>query len=77
MLEINIYFDGGRTWREQRITLNMVVTKKREKIACSDEVTDYFNQLVVLLRAEAPSLFSTAPDAIFCQNQCCKEKGGK
>ncbi len=72
---INIYFDRGRTWREQRITLNMVVTKKREKIACSDEVTDYFNQLVVLLRAEAPSLFSTAPDAIFCQNQCCKEKG--
>ncbi|MEK7648633.1 MAG: HD domain-containing protein [Patescibacteria group bacterium] len=71
---INIYFDRGRTWREQRISLDMVVNKKREKIACSEEVMDYFNQLVVLLKAEAPDLFSKTTDGAPCTNPCCRDK---
>ena len=71
---INIYFDRGRTWREQRISIDMVVNKKREKIACSPEVTDYFEQLVMLLKEQEPDLFSTTNGVCLCENPCCASK---
>jgi len=69
---INIYFDRGRTWREQRISLDMVITKKTEKMSCSPEVMDYFNQLIVLLKKDAPDLFSTTMGVNTCVNPCCR-----
>jgi len=54
---LNIYEDGGRTWREKNITLQMLIDHKKEKVAQSSEVEKYFNELIKLLKKEEKTLF--------------------
>lgn len=52
-----IYADGGRTWKEENITLEMLISHKADKVAVSPEIETYFNELIGLLRGEK-GLFS-------------------
>lgn len=47
-----IYSDGGRTWKEEGITLEMLVSHKAAKVAVSPEIQAYFNEIVELLAGE-------------------------
>jgi putative hydrolases of HD superfamily len=44
--------DGGKMWREKKVTLDMLISNKAPKVAFSPEVEPYFNELVSLLRVE-------------------------
>jgi len=56
---IAVYLDGGYSWKKQGITLEQVITKKRDVIAHSDSlVFDYFSQLIALLKKEELELFN-------------------
>lgn len=54
---LNIYTDGGRTWREKGVTIDMLVEHKKEKVAVSPEIEIYFNDLIALLREREGELF--------------------
>lgn len=54
---IKLYLDGGRTWREKAVTLEMLFESKKDKAALSPEIKLYFDELMVLLRKEETSLF--------------------
>lgn len=51
------YVDGGRTWREEGITIDMIVTMKQEHIDRSPELKLYFDSFVEHLRGR-PELFT-------------------
>jgi putative hydrolase of HD superfamily len=50
---INIYLDGGRTWKENDITLELLKEKKKEKVAVSPYVEKIFQELVAILEKES------------------------
>lgn len=54
---LNIYTDGGRTWKERGITIKMLVDYKKDKVAVSPEVESCFNDLIILLKKEKRQLF--------------------
>lgn len=54
---LNIYLDGGRTWKEKGVTIQMLVDFKKEKVACSPEVQLCFDELIGLLRKDEVKLF--------------------
>lgn len=54
---LNIYTDGGRTWKEKGVTIDMLVEHKKEKVAVSPEIEVYFNDLIAILREEEKMLF--------------------
>jgi len=54
---LNIYTDGGRTWREIGITIQMLIDAKKDKVALSPEVEECFEDLVSLLKKEEKHLF--------------------
>ncbi|MFZ3031981.1 MAG: HD domain-containing protein [Candidatus Moraniibacteriota bacterium] len=54
---VKLYLDGGRTWREKEVTLEMVYENKKNKVALSPEIKNYFDEFMVLLRKEEASLF--------------------
>ena len=54
---IKIYLDGGRTWKEKEITLEMAYKSKKDKVALSPEIQSYFDELMTLLRKEEKELF--------------------
>ena len=54
---IKIYLDNGRTWKEKGVTLEMAYESKKDKVAFSPEITEYFEELMTLLRAEQERLF--------------------
>lgn len=54
---LNIYTDGGRTWKEKGVTIDMLVEHKKEKVAVSPEIEVYFNDLIAILREEEKVLF--------------------
>jgi putative hydrolase of HD superfamily len=56
---INIYLDGGRTWKEMGVTLDMNVSGKMPKIAVCEEVKDYYDELLHLLRKDEAKYFAT------------------
>lgn len=53
------YDDAGRTWREQGVTLQMLLDKKGPQVAVSKEVQEYFGELANLLERNQESLFGT------------------
>ncbi len=55
---VNIYLDGGRSWKECGVTRDMLIENKTEKIACSPEVTRYFKEIIAILKKEEPELFA-------------------
>ncbi|MDO8585302.1 MAG: HD domain-containing protein [bacterium] len=54
---VNIYMDGGRSWKRDGVTFVDVLKYKTDKVAVSQEVKVYFDELVERLRAEETSLF--------------------
>jgi len=54
---INIYLDNGKIWRHHKITLEMLLTNKTEKVALSPEIKIYFNTLVHILKKKERELF--------------------
>ena len=54
---IKIYLDGGRTWKEKGITLEMAYKSKKDKVALSPEIQPYFDELMALLKKEEKELF--------------------
>ena len=49
---LNIYADGGRTWREKGITFKMWIEKKKPIMKQSPELEPYFKELVTLLERQ-------------------------
>lgn len=47
-----IYSDGGRTWKEEKITLDMLISHKASKVAVSPEIESYFNEIIEMLAEE-------------------------
>lgn len=47
-----IHSDGGRTWKEKKITLDMLISHKTSKVAVSPEIQAYFDELVEILSGE-------------------------
>lgn len=58
---LNIYTDGGRTWKNKGITLKMLIDHKKDKVALSAEIKKYFNELINLLKKEEKRLFRNLP----------------
>ncbi len=54
---IKLYLDGGRTWKEKGVTLEMAYESKKDKVALSPEVKKYFDEFMELLRREEKQLF--------------------
>lgn len=54
---IQLYLDGGRTWKEKEVTLEMVYENKKDKVALSPEIKAYFDELMELLQKEEGKLF--------------------
>lgn len=54
---IKIYLDDGRTWKEKKVTLEMVYKSKKDKVALSSEIQPYFDEFMELLRKEEKKLF--------------------
>jgi len=49
---LNIYADGGRTWREKDIILEMLIEKNEHIIKKVPELEPYFKEIVALLEGE-------------------------
>lgn len=54
---LHIYTDDGRTWKEKGVTIDMLIEHKKEKVAVSPEIEEYFNELITLLKEEEGRLF--------------------
>lgn len=54
---LNIYLDNGRTWKKNKITLEMLVEAKKNKVSLSPECNKYFEELVDIL-SKQPDLFN-------------------
>ena len=57
---LNIYTDGGRTWKEKGVTIQMLVDTKKHQVALSPEVSACFEELVRLLKKDEEKLFTVA-----------------
>lgn len=53
----NTLLDGGKTWRREEITLEMLIANKTPKVALNDTVKQIFDELVERLKAEEKDLF--------------------
>lgn len=56
---IHIYMGGGKTWKDMDVTLAMAIENKTPKIAVSPEVSECYEELLVLLREQQEELFGS------------------
>lgn len=56
---VKLYLDGGRTWKEKGVTLQMAYESKKDKVAISPEIKAYFEEFMELLRKEEKKLFGS------------------
>lgn len=54
---MNIYMDGGRTWKDNNITLSKHHEYKKDKVKEHIEVEKYYDQLLELFKANQDELF--------------------
>ncbi len=54
---INIYLDDGKIWHKKKITLQMLINNKTDKIKTDKTVTKYYKQLLTLLENKKDILF--------------------
>lgn len=54
---LNIYLEDGLLWREKGVTLQMLIEKKKEKVAVSKPVQALFDDLFEKLEKEQTRLF--------------------
>lgn len=55
-----IQADGGRSWKEHGVTLDMLIQNKTNKVAVSPDIEPYFNELVTLLTSQEKELFGSS-----------------
>jgi putative hydrolase of HD superfamily len=55
---LNIYTDGGRSWRRDGVTLQMIIDYKNDKISEIPELKKYFDELILLLKQKNKELFN-------------------
>jgi len=55
---LNIYMDGGRSWRRDGVTLQMIIDYKNDKISRIPELKKYFDELLLLLKQKNKELFN-------------------
>lgn len=55
---INIYLDNGRTWKEKGITLDMLFSHKKDKVAVSPKIKEYFDEIITILAERESELFN-------------------
>jgi putative hydrolases of HD superfamily len=53
---INIYLDNGRTWKTEKITLEMLLTK-REKVKIDPQIAEYFEEIVGFIEKDKDKFF--------------------
>lgn len=58
---MNNFMDGGRTWRREGISLQMMRDYKADKIAESPAIAEYFDAMTALI-AESPELMAADQD---------------
>lgn len=61
---VSIYLNGGREWKEQNVSLEMLFEQKVKKVALSPEIEKYFHELIALLRKEQGILFNKDIDLV-------------
>lgn len=54
---INIYMDGGRSWRKDGVTLEILQKHKKDKFNNSPQIEAYYEQLIELFTDEEQGLF--------------------
>ena len=54
---LNIYADGGRTWRKNKTTLQMIIDAKASKVAIDPTVAAYFAEMIEMIKREEARLF--------------------
>lgn len=54
---LNIYLDGGRTWIEQKVTLEMLIQNKAPKIKQDKDLNRIFEELLDILKEKEVELF--------------------
>ena len=55
---LNIYLEDGYSWKMNDVSLDLIITSKKEKIIISLEIKNYFDQLVELLKKDENRLFN-------------------
>jgi putative hydrolases of HD superfamily len=53
-----IYFDNGYYWKEGGITIEMMLEKKKDKLALVPELNKYFEEMMELLRKSEKDYFN-------------------
>ncbi len=56
---LHLYTSGGKTWREKKITIEMLIENKENKIREYPKLTKCFDDLIEILRKEEDRLFNT------------------
>lgn len=54
---LNIYVDGGRTWRKNKVTLDMLQEIKTPKVSVDKTIDNIFKEIVERLKSEHDTLF--------------------
>ncbi len=54
---LNIYLDGGRSWRKSNIDLSTLRKHKKDKFENSPEVEKYYERLMTIFEEESGELF--------------------
>lgn len=54
---LNIYLDGGRSWKKERVTLGTLHKLKKEKVAASKIVETYYDLIYKSLKEKEAKLF--------------------
>jgi len=54
---LNIYLDGGRTWKDKKVTFDMLYQNKKTKISMDKDVKKYFDELAEILEDNKEELF--------------------
>jgi len=52
-----LHTTGGKTWKDKKITIEMLVQNKKDKVAKSPELVKCFDDLIKILRKEEKTLF--------------------
>lgn len=56
---LSIYLDGGRTWKKNKVTLEMLISMKKPKVAVNSTISAIFDGLIKRLTDESDSLFES------------------
>ena len=56
---INIYLDGGRTWKEKKVTLKMIEEAKKGKVTISPKIKNYYEELMKIVGSQEKNLVHT------------------